>query len=336
MSSNTPITVVFASDARGMLPLSVAAWSLLESAAEQTVYDVCIIHDAIPKVEQESLRSRLSRAGTRHKVRFIDIKDVFGKILKIDEGKWTTANWPRVAWARIAMPEVLLDVERAIYLDIDVLVCTDLTPLIKTEMGDAALGVVLEHESHEGSHFNVRLGIPPSCLGYFNSGVLLMNLAVFRRDGLVQKVMTYAWNHPDALVCPDQDALNGALCDRLCQLHPRWNWHDGLTREILKRSPKARLWRGNSPKLSVEAALYPGILHYQGPHKPWRYNHRIERARYEKSMLNAGLVEQLPLPGWNFKDCIKRFMYAPLYAITWWKIRCLAKHFGVSKASLNI
>ncbi len=330
MNSSLPYSVVFASDARGLLPLTVAAWSLLEAAGGQTVYHVYILSDGIPAQEQERIHSLLSRAGSQHEVRFLDIGDVFTKYLNINEEIWTAAHWPRVAWARIALAELLPDVSRTLYLDIDTLVCTDLAPLFATDMGDAALGVVLEHESHEHSHFNERLGIPQECPGYFNSGVLLMNLNVFRRDGLVKKVMDYAWEHSDVLICPDQDALNGALCDRLCRLHPRWNWHDGLTRQILKWDSSARLWRGNSPKESIEAALYPGILHYQGRHKPWRYNHRIERARYEDSMLHAGVVEKLPLPGWSLGEYLRRLLYAPLYAYTWRRIARLARKFGVS------
>ncbi len=196
-------------------------------------------------------------------------------------------------------------------------------------MGEAALGVVLEHESHEGSHFNERLKIPSNCLGYFNSEVLLINLEIFRRDNLIRKVMEYANSQQDALVCPDQDALNGALCDRPMQLHPRWNWHDGLTRLIIKYNPKDRLWRGNSPKTSIEAALWSGILHYQGSHKLWRFCYRIEKARYEQSMLRAGIVSKLPLPGFTLKAWFKNMIYQPMYAYTWWKIHRLARRFGI-------
>ncbi len=331
MELTSPLTVVFASDSRGLLPLSVAAWSVLETAAEQTVYDICILHDAIPEAEQEKLRSLLARAGARHSVRFLSVEDVLENRLQVTNDRWVTNRWPRIAWGRICLAELLPDVQRALYLDIDTLVCTDLSPLFETEMGDAALGVVLEHESHEGSHFNNRLEIPQDCPGYFNSGVLLMNLEVFRRDKLIERVMDYAHAHANVLTCPDQDALNGALCDRLCQLHPRWNWHDGLTRQMLKWDPSARLWRGNSPRTSVEAALNPGVLHYQGPHKPWRYCYRIERARYERSMLHAGIVKSLPLPGWNAKTCLKRLLYAPLYAFTWWRIRRLARLLGAEE-----
>ena len=320
------VTVVFASNARGMLPLSVAAWSVAEQARDSTVCDICILSDGIPAAQQEELRALVRRAGERHCVRFIEIDRVLPEGLKV-----VGERWPRVAWARVFLPDLLPEVHRAVYLDIDTLACTDLRMLAETDMHGAALGVVLEHVSHEGSHFNERLDIPQGCLGYFNSGVLLMDLDVFRAEGLVQRVIDFAQAHGDVLTCPDQDALNGALCDRLFQLHPRWNWHDGLTRLIARKSPSAKLWRGNTPTLSVEAALSPAVLHYQGVHKPWLYNHRIEAARYEQSMLRAGLAQSLPLPGFNWADAVKRALYRPVYAFTWWRIRRLARLLGARR-----
>ena len=158
-----------------------------------------------------------------------------------------------------------------------------------------------------------------------------MNLKAFREDNLIDKVMNFANKYKDVLGLLDQDALNGALCDRLIQLHPRWNWQDGLTRRVIKANPHARLWHGNSPKTSIEAALWPGILHYQGTHKPWRYNHRIEGPRYEASMRRAGLIEGDKMPGFTWSDWYKKILYAPMYALTWKRINRLARRYGARK-----
>ncbi len=316
-------TVVFASDARGMLPLTVAAYSLLENAAPGTHYDVVVLSDGIGPEERDELGKHLRPVMEGHQLRFMEVSETLPNDLTLG------CRWPRVAWSRIFIPTMLPEVSKALYLDIDILVCDDLRELFETDLSGASAGVVLEHVSHEGSHFNERLGIPQSCPGYFNSGVMLMNLDFFRSHGLIDKVVAFARSHADVLSSPDQDALNAVLCDSLKRLHPRWNWHDGLTRIILRANPKAALWRGNTPPKALEAALHPGILHYQGPYKPWRYNHRLERRRYEQTMLRAGVVERLPLPGFNVADALKRFFYTPLYALTWYRIRRLAKRFGV-------
>lgn len=139
-------------------------------------------------------------------------------------------------------------------------------------------------------------------------------------------MLDYAVSHRDRLTCPDQDALNGALCELTVPLHPRWNWHDGLTRRILKNDPRERFWRGVTPRQAVEAALEPGILHYQGVHKPWRYNWRYEGERYERAMREAGLLHG-PLPGRTLPAILKKHLYRPVYRMTRNKILRLQKQF---------
>lgn len=316
------IHVAFATNSKGKLPLSVALWSVLEQAAEQTTVHVHLLCDQVPEAMCAELSALVQRAGARHTLSFYHVEKYMTEELIM------TPEWPRVAWARIYLAEFLPEVPRVIYLDIDTLACRDLAELYTTEMNGGALGVVLEHESHVGSHFNERLEIPQECPGYFNSGVLLMDLDAFRREGLVKRVMDYAASHRKALVCPDQDALNGALCDRLCRLHPRWNWHDGLSRHILKWNPAAALWRGNTPRHSVEAALSPGVLHYQGPHKPWRPNHRLEGPRYAAAMARAGISPEPVARGKVLREALTALVYAPLYALTRRRMRSLAVKLG--------
>ena len=319
------VTVVFASNQRGALPLSVAIWSVVENAGENTCFDICVLNDGIEQKSQEQINGLVTKAGTRHKVRFIDVSNVVPEGVKVNE------VWPRAAWARVFLPLLLPEVSRAIYLDIDTLVCTDLKALHDIPMGNNALGVVLEHESYKDSHFNERLQIPQECPGYFNSGVLLMNLDVFRRDNLVEKIMSYAQANEAVLSCPDQDALNGALCDRLVLLHPRWNWYGGWTRAILKKGYFENAHRGVTQRQAVEAALYPGVLHYRGQNnKPWVYNYGIDGKRYVDCMKRAGLNGCLPLSGWSFTKWLKKCASLPVYLYTWTRIRRLAKLYGVN------
>ncbi|MEF2893637.1 MAG: glycosyltransferase family 8 protein, partial [Akkermansia sp.] len=257
--------VVLASDNRGILPLSVTVFSLLNTAGPDTFYKVYILSDGIDAGNRSKLEELAAPFDCR--LEFIEISNI------LEEHDFPhTQQWPVPAWGRVFIPELLKEEKgNVLYLDIDVLVCRDLTELFRTDLAGRAVGVVFENFSKPGSHFNERLDMPLSCTGYFNSGVLLMDVDVFRQKGLVRAVLDYAVSYRDRLTCPDQDALNGALCELTAPLHPRWNWHDGLTRRILKNDPAEKFWRGVTPRQAVEAALEPGILHYQGVHKPWRY-----------------------------------------------------------------
>lgn len=312
--------VVLASDNRGILPLSVTVFSLLNTAGPDTFYKVYILSDGIDAGNRSKLEELAAPFDCR--LEFIEISNI------LEEHDFPhTQQWPVPAWGRVFIPELLKEEKgNVLYLDIDVLVCRDLTELFRTDLAGRAVGVVFENFSKPGSHFNERLDMPLSCTGYFNSGVLLMDVDVFRQKGLVRAVLDYAVSYRDRLTCPDQDALNGALCELTAPLHPRRNWHDGLTRRILKNDPAEKFWRGVTPRQAVEAALEPGILHYQGVHKPWRYNWRYEGERYERVMRDAGLLCG-PLPGRTPLAVLKKYLYKPVYRMTGNKILKLRERF---------
>lgn len=328
-NSETPAyTIVFASNEKGVLPLSLALWSLLTKAGDSTTYDVCVLSDGITPESETRLQKIAAGIHPRHRLSFIDAEPVLNEKI---ERKYSF-YLPRSAWSRIFIPDLIPYANRALYVDIDILVCDDCAALFELDMQGAALGVVYESASYEGCEINKRLDIPVSCPGYFNSGVLLMNLEVFRRNNLSEHIMNIAAQYSDKLVAMDQDALNAALYDRVIRLHPRWNWHDRHTRLALMSNPSAPLWRANTPREVVEASLYPGIIHFIGFHKPWNYTNRLMQSTYEKAIRESGLPGFLPLPGWSFMTWLKRILYAPVYALTWRKIRRLAKKWNISTA----
>ncbi len=319
-------TVFFSSDRKGVLPLSVAVWSVLEHAARGTVYDVRILSDGITEEEREGIQAMANRCGESHSVRFFDIDKVLPPELQ------TMERWPRAAWGRIFAPQMFPDVHRALYLDIDVMCCVDLSPLFRMNLKGAAIAALREHKSHPGSHFNDRLNIPQECAGYFNSGVLLIDLDMFRAENMTKRILDFAARFRLNSTCPDQDAINGALCRYIIPLHPRWNWNDGKERRMPFIRKNLPYWKGYPLIDSVQAALYPGIMHFMGEHKPWRYNHRIDGYLYEACMRRAGVLRPGErLPGFSWGLFLGKILRIPLCVHARHHIRWLAKKLGVSK-----
>lgn len=316
-------SIVFASDARGIIPLSVAIWSLLEQAAEGSDYHITVLSDGIPESSQTFIRQLADRCGKSHSLRFLELKEV------IPEGLGVTDAIPRATWARLFLGRMLPDVDRALYLDIDTMCCADLSALCEMDMKGAAVAGVLEEKSHPTSSFNERLGIPLSCPGYINAGVMLMDLARFREEDLDVKCLEFYEKHREISYALDQDSINGALFDKILPIHPRWNWNDGRTRRLGFVKEDEKMWKGYPLMDSVQAALYPGILHFIGQHKPWFYNYRIEGKRYEECMARAGLLGKNGLPGFTFAKWLKKKTHALLYVQARWRIRRLAEKLGV-------
>lgn len=322
-------TVVFASDGRGWMPLTVAVYSLCEKAAETTTYDIRILCDKVSDEQKDTLCHCVESAPThhpgrrKHQVSFIQVGEL------VENDALSRGAIPQMGWARIFIPQLMPEVNKAVYIDNDTVIATDLTPLFEIPMEDKAIGAVLEQCCAPTSDFNERLNMPLDCAGYFNSGVLLLNLDFFRTHNLTQKLIAFSKSHEEGLRSQDQDALNGVLHPYFIRLHPRWNWHDGLLRRILKGNPNEKLWRAHSPREYVEAALHPGIFHFVGPNKPWKYNHRPYRKVFEDCLLRSGLSKKIRTPGWNLRDFIKRIAYIPLYALTWRRVHRLARYWGI-------
>jgi lipopolysaccharide biosynthesis glycosyltransferase len=85
--------------------------------------------------------------------------------------------------------------DRLLYLDADIMTCDDLSKLYDLDMGQAEVAAVQDH-----------IGLYWMGKGYFNSGVLLFNLALCRQSGYFERSLRYLTHHH--LWMPDQTSLN--------------------------------------------------------------------------------------------------------------------------------
>lgn len=170
-----------------------------------------------------------------------------------------------VMWYRVFLPQLLPDVERVLYVDCDTIAKVDLEPLLNTDLADGALGAVRNVFEPGQENHAARLGLG-SRLDYFNSGVMLMDLDVWRSERLGERVLEIARTRARDLKWPDQDALNLALAGRWRPLHPRWNAMNSLFYFD-------SLGGAFTAQQQNEVMSWPGILHFEGGsfNKPWNY-----------------------------------------------------------------
>lgn len=321
-------TVAFASNEKGVLPLSVTIFSLLDSAHDTTAYRIIVCSDNICEDSKTGIEELVKRMSSRHCVQFIDMENIYDGSKDMGE---ICGNWPRSAWARFFLPELLPDVDRILYLDIDMLICDDCSCLFNLDMKGAVVGGVYESISCKDDNHNKALGIPEIFQGYVNTGTLLIDMNEFRRHSWGRKIIDFAHSHAHELPYPDQDSMNAVLYEHIFRLHPHWNWNDIGTRRILNHSSNTKsLIRAATLKEAVEASVFPGILHYCGDRKPWKYNYHITRVRYEQALIKSGVKGYNLRDGWSFKIFRKRLTYTLIYKLTWMKIRRLAKYFNIS------
>jgi lipopolysaccharide biosynthesis glycosyltransferase len=161
----------------------------------------------------------------------------------------TTKAISAAAYARLLIPDLLpKTIERVLYLDADTIVVSDLTALWQTDMGEAAIAAVHDPGA---AQIEREIGIDVDEGGYVNSGVMLMNLVVWRDEELATMAMAFAKKH--SLRSCEQPGINFACAGKITYLPEEWNFQ-------LIRPRRPDQW------------LEPSIIHYAGPKKPWIYS----------------------------------------------------------------
>ena len=126
---------------------------------------------------------------------------------KIEAFPTTNHHITRPTYYRLLAAELLpQDLERIIYLDCDLLVVGDIKPLWEVDLAGKALACI----ANSSERIAERLDYPISD-GYFNAGVLTLNLQYWRDNGVGAKLIEYSMNSGSDLQLLDQDILNGVL-----------------------------------------------------------------------------------------------------------------------------
>ena len=158
------------------------------------------------------------------------------------------------------LPESL---DRILYLDPDMLVIGPLRALYDTDMGDYLYAASIHHGLVDLSTPVNRIRLSTQdAEGYFNSGMLLMNLPQIRKSVRPQDIFAYVEQNRALLVLPDQDVLNGLYGERILELDEKLYNYD------------ARKYNGYLLASQGEADMdyviaNTRILHFCGKRKPW-------------------------------------------------------------------
>ena len=130
------------------------------------------------------LRSMVEGGGGS--IEFLEVPDADVAALPV------TDQFTKAMWYRIFLPELLPQLDRVLYLDADTLIVDSLAPLWATDLEGAYLAAVTNVFQSNHVHRPAELGLAGPHV-YFNSGVLLMNLADMRRTGAPRLFANAQW-----------------------------------------------------------------------------------------------------------------------------------------------
>ena len=133
---------------------------------------------------------------------------------------------------KIFFPQLLLPqgIEKAIYIDSDIIVNLDIAELWQVELGDKPFAAVSEYDQHKDKNFFCNIlrkqhaTIVKNLEDYFNGGLLLMNLPVLRNEEATIKAgMKFIGEQHPKYPYYDQDILNYCFSTRYLKLPVKFN-----------------------------------------------------------------------------------------------------------------
>jgi len=171
----------------------------------------------------------------------------------------------RATYYRLFLADMLpADLSRVLYLDGDIIVRSNIAELYNTDISQYAIGAVIEQETDNIQHYN-RLQYPHA-LGYFNAGVLLINLEYWRKHNLKAEFLAFIEEHADRILYHDQDVLNYVLRERKFALPLKYN----VQTHFFKPWTEQHLDRTTYEGELEQAINDPVILHFTTSSKPWQ------------------------------------------------------------------
>lgn len=216
-----------------------------------TTYNIFILSLNISNENKELISSWIHQNG--HNIHYIDIEaKTLEKFPLKDDETISKATYLRLLISELVPPEI----DKILYLDVDIIINKNLTELYDTDIEHFALAAIEDAPNNSA----IAQDIFPA--PYFNAGVLLLNLKYLRNIRFTAKALQFVQENHNKITFHDQDVLNALLYEKCLLLPIQWNLLD--------------CYFANPPKIQKPRAPYlqqalknPAIIHFSGTIKPW-------------------------------------------------------------------
>ena len=152
------------------------------------------------------------------------------EFIKIDYEKYLKnfkeiGHWNKSVYARFLIPDLKTQINKAIYLDVDIIVTGDITNLYNEALEDYALGAVWEQWAEDGinKQHKIRMRLSDKHK-YFNTGVLLINSNKWREEYIQKHLSDISNKFNDRIKMVDQDILNKYFDNNYKVLPKKYNY----------------------------------------------------------------------------------------------------------------
>ncbi|WP_061464191.1 glycosyltransferase family 8 protein [Peribacillus simplex] len=236
----------------------VSMLSLFEN--NKNVEEICvyIIDNKISKENKEKL-SEIADVYNRNLV-FIDGSDMLRKTEKKDD-------FPIAAYGRLFISN-LINIDKILYLDCDTIINGSLKHLWLKNIDDFFVAGVQDNPAK----YNVSIIGMGDNDRYLNSGILLINLSLWRKNELEKSFVEFINKYRGNVPHHDQGIINGVCKDRILILEPEFNLMPPFLHMNRRQIMKLYNIKKYYTQQQINSAIKdPVIIHYISKfyNRPW-------------------------------------------------------------------
>lgn len=224
MQNPESITLVTICDNHFVVLMSALLKSIEENHQTSEMIDLYIVSDNISKTN----KSKLINSIVRNKINliWIPIEEALPQQFKIPRDK---SSFPLNVYLRLCIPYFIpKEINKTIYLDVDMVVLSDISELWHTDIGNFNLAAVTDLSGVVSSTWGgipnyKELGLNPQSK-YLNAGLMVIRPQEWRKLNITAQAFDCAANNAAYLNFAEQYTLNVVFNENWFELDPSWNW----------------------------------------------------------------------------------------------------------------
>lgn len=237
--------ILFSTDEKYCPHVATAICSLVVNNSD-IFFDIYLFHSSLSIASQTKLSSVVD--STLARIHFIEISH------REFQGMPLGCHFTKPIYYRLLAANHIAG-DTCLYLDSDIIVTGSLANLFSIYLGNSLLAAVVD----QGFRGLPSLGLSPGAK-YFNSGVILINLSMWRTFSMASLVVQVIDRNPSSVWFPDQCGLNAVVDGNFLELEACYNYQSSLADACCPISSVS----GDSPL----------IVHFSGHSKPWYLNNK--------------------------------------------------------------
>lgn len=253
--------IVFCTDHGYVMPYGVLLKSICYNNVSAINFHI-IITPSVSEEDKNRLKS-IALSGKGNTVSFyLPTDEVIKKLESLpDIGPKHVSI---TTYYKLFLGEILpQSISKVLYLDGDMIVRKPLDNLWNMDVSSVSIAYVIDQSYTNIKWFNYLKY--PSTLGYYNTGMFIANLDIWRRNNISAKFVDFAISFPERLLCREQDVMNYVLRNEKMELPITYNFQSGflydkgcMLIEYMKYEDQIEEYKSD-----------PCVVHYLTSDKPW-------------------------------------------------------------------